>query len=349
LPLLAVLASVLLAHTGEGTSRIVVIDGLSPELDGVGVGVQGSPATRLVVTNPGPEALIIADAHGRDFLRLDGDGVHADTASAAWHRGNDPFGAVQLSDGAPRWEQVAVGDTFAWFEHRLHPGAPDATPPPQEFWQVRGRLGDRPFTIVGHLLPGGPHGSHHARLDRRAEFPSNVRVAVTSGVVPGLHLSVSPPTVVEVEGADGEPFLRVTPDGVEANVASPTWFAHAQADPATAVPDRVIDPGAVDWRHVADAPAFTWWEPRIRPGIVSRTNDGTGAERVWLIPIDVDDDRYELRGVTEWTAFGGTGPWLSTSIVAVAIGAFVWAELRRRQRGPAAAPDRAEGRTGPTG
>lgn len=350
LPLLAVLVSLLLAHTGEGTSRIVVIDGLSPDLDGVSVGVQGSPATRLVVTNRSADALVLTDAHGRDFVRIDGVGVHADTGSAAWHRGNDPFGAVQVADGPSQWEQVATGDTFAWFEHRLHPAATSATtPPPQERWQVRGRLGGAPVAIVGSLLPGGPHGSHRVRLGSPAELPSGVRIAITSGVVPGLHVSATPPSVVEIGGPNGEPLLRITADGVQANLASPAWFAHAQADPVTPLPDVVTDPDAVEWRQVDDGTAFTWWDPRIRPGIVSRTDDGTGVERAWRIPVEVDGDRYEVRGMTEWIAFGGTGPWLSTSLVAVAIGALVWAELRRRQRGPRPAPDRAEGRTDATG
>lgn len=66
--------------------------------------------------------------------------------------------------------------------------------------------------------------------------PAGLTARVAPGVAQRLELVNSTREPVEVLGEGGQPFLRIGPGGVEANVAAPAWYASGN-------PDAVFRPG----------------------------------------------------------------------------------------------------------
>jgi hypothetical protein len=144
-----------------------------------------------------------------------------------------------------------------------------------------------------------------------------------------LELRVSPPRIVVVVGLEGEPFLRFSPAGVEANVASPTATS-ARVIKAT----DAVSSSRVIWRRVSRGHVLAWHEGRLRPlPILQDPSTTPRAVASWSIPLLVDGRRTNLVG-TEWYAAGpSVWPWLLAGALLVA-GAGLAARLlsRRMQR-----------------
>jgi hypothetical protein len=114
----------------------------------------------------------------------------------------------------------------------------------------------------------------------------------------------SGPAPVTVLGSAGEPFLRFSSVGTEANTASPTWafFAQAQGRP----PDGVVDAaGSPRWKLVSASPRLAWLDPRAvyapgtpTPDVQSRLVP-TDLIR-WSVSIDFAGRRAVVAGVTQW-------------------------------------------------
>ena len=129
-----------------------------------------------------------------------------------------------------------------------------------------------------------------------------------------LELRVAPPEVVVVLGLTGEPFLRFSPAGVEANLASPT----STSTRVIKAIDAVLSPRVI-WRRVSRGHVLAWHEGRLRPMQVVR-NPSTRPREVttWSIPLLVDGRRTELVG-TEWYSAGPSlWPWLVAGALLIA-------------------------------
>ena len=64
-------------------------------------------------------------------------------------------------------------------------------------------------------------GGFSARLTSPSEIAPGVRVTLLPGRAPGLLVHNASDRALLVFGADGEPFLRIAPEGVDANLAQP--------------------------------------------------------------------------------------------------------------------------------
>jgi hypothetical protein len=121
-----------------------------------------------------------------------------------------------------------------------------------------------------------------------------------------LELRVAGGHVVIVLGLLGEPFLRFSPAGVEANLASPT----ASGAKVIKAGNAVSTPG-VTWRRVSRGHALAWHENRLRPE--QNVSDPSAQARkvaTWSIPLLVAGRRTSLVG-SEWYASGPSlWPWL---------------------------------------
>jgi hypothetical protein len=130
-----------------------------------------------------------------------------------------------------------------------------------------------------------------------------------------LQLTVSGRHVVVVFGLLGEPFLRFSPAGVQANAASPTAWNSGVVTSSQAVPAS----HSPSWRKVTGGHTFAWHENRLRPRPI--VAGGASPKRVapWTIPLVVDGRRVRLTG-WEWYAAGPSlGVWLAA--VAILVGA----------------------------
>jgi hypothetical protein len=130
-----------------------------------------------------------------------------------------------------------------------------------------------------------------------------------------LQLRVSPGHVVVVLGVAQEPFLRFSPAGVEANLASPT-AASSRVIPSS----DAIAATAVRWRRVVTGTAFAWHEGRLRP-LPTTTGSSPGSRQVatWSLPLVVDGHRTSLEG-SEWHASAPPlWPWLTVGALVLAL------------------------------
>jgi hypothetical protein len=144
-----------------------------------------------------------------------------------------------------------------------------------------------------------------------------------------LELRVSPPRIVVVLGLEGEPFLRFSPAGVEANLGSPTSTSTRVIKATDAVSSvRVL------WRRVSRGHVLAWHEGRLRPLPIVHDPSATTPRAVasWSIPLFVDGRRTNLVG-TEWYAAGpSVWPWLLAGALLVSVAGLAARLLSRRMQ-----------------
>jgi len=171
--------------------------------------------------------------------------------------------------------------------------------------------------------------------------------------VPGLALAVTRADgaltltnntgkTVVVIGYAGEAYLRITPTGVDENVASlSSWLngrlpqSQAQARANQQVPE---------WRHVSDQPAFTWhdyrthWMAQQRPPVVAADPHHPHKVLDWTIPLTVDGKPVTVKGSLNWTGLTGLSTFAIALIVAggtagVALAVALAVAVRRERAG----------------
>lgn len=305
----ALLAAGLLATPAaahESDPRLVtVLDEVVPALpDEVVLQVQAGLATQLVASNPSTRVLEVLGSGDRPFLRLSRTGVFADVANRDFFATSNPTGAVPggVREGAARWVQISTGDSWGWYDHRLHPEdltAPADEDRPAELarFEVPLRYGDVAVTAQGRVTFRPLLGTFDVAAD---PAPQELTVSALPGRLPGVFLVA--PQGVTVLGRDGEPFARFTPAGVEVNVHSRTHVEDRQARGLPA-PQPSTSPA---WELVAaGAQSYTWLDARLRypadlpPEDVLRRSEPTVVQR-WEIPVLVAGRTQTLTGDVTW-------------------------------------------------
>lgn len=351
LPLLAAPAA---AH--EADPRVVTtLEAVQPALPaGVVVQVQAGIATQLVASNPTATVLEVVGSDGRPFLRLSSAGVEADVGSVEFFTTSSPSGAAPSTavDGPPRWVRISSGDSWGWYDHRLHPEQLRA-PADEEraarlaAFAVPLRYGDRAVTVRGRVDFRPLLGAFLVSAD---PAPGGLTVQALPGRLPGIFLSVQPGRQVSVAGRDGEPFLRFTEAGVEVNVRSRTHVedrtarGQAAGPPSTEPEFALLAPGARSW---------TWLDARLRypddlPPEPALSADGPTRLQTWEVPAEVDGRPAPLTGAVSWVpeasaaaqvggaVEGAEGrdrlPYALAALVVGALGGAVLLLRRRRPR-----------------
>lgn len=156
-----------------------------------------------------------------------------------------------------------------------------------------------------------------------------------------VALTVTAGTEVQVEGYDGEPYLRFAPDGtVERNEASPArWLNDARYGGLdVTVPPEASPDAPPRWEPVADGGRYAWHDHRVHwmsPGPPPDVDTGLAeVQRVtdWELELLVDGEPLTVAGELDWVP--RTSPAIPAIIVAVVIGLGGIAVWRR----PSAAP-----------
>lgn len=331
------------------------IDPLPAALAGVTIQVAASVATQLVAENPTEDVLEVIDDQGNPFLRIGPEGVQANLSSPAWYTTNDPTGLAAPPDGVdtgpeaePRWALASEEPAWGWFDHRLHPTtyrAPvDGEPTVLAQWRVPVRYAGEETAVTGAVRYEPLLGSFVAALSAPVAL-ADVQLAVLQGRVPAFFLDYTGADAVTVLGAGGEPFLRFSAGGVEANLRSPSWIATAQAEGG--VPAAPADADAEpDWAPVATVPRFGWLDPRAAfhgeeppPEILAGGVEAVVAS--WTLPIEAGGATTVAEGVTSWVPIArpaapddgsDAGAWLRPLAAVAAVGALLGTELWRRRR-----------------
>ncbi len=356
------------AHETQVPTTTVIDD---VDLDGIDLDVEiiRGLSDQLLLRNQDTAVVEVLDDDGDAFLRIGPDGVDANLGQLSWYESNDPLGVVTADPGvrddtAPdEWEQVSTDPVWALFDHRLHPG--DLDLPGQTDEEVT--IADWTIPLRAELDPSGGSvdgGSVDGAVRGRIVFRPVLglyRPGLSAGVddsrfiaqlipeaVPAFFLRVLEPVEVVVDGVDGRPFLRFGPDGVEANLASPSWLDHVRLSQLD-LPTVPVDPGGEPvWEQVSEAPSFTWLDPRAASDTDDAPADATTSTVTgeWSVPLSVDGEPAELVGFTRWVplpqapaADDGGFDWtrlalLSALAAVAAIAASqAWTAMARRRSG----------------
>lgn len=190
--------------------------------------------------------------------------------------------------------------------------------------------------VAGLVIVGAAPASAHAG----GPEPSDWRAVVDSmaPAMPGVdfrlvdlgeqvELANRSGVPVTVLGYDGEPYLRISPDGVEQNERSAATYLNRTRDSRSAVPDTALDPAAPPrWRRVSASPTWRWhdhrthWmEAELPPSVL----DGPGGT--------VEVSRYQLdfrygevpvavTGRLLWVEPPAPWPWVAGAVVLLGAG-----------------------------
>ena len=134
-------------------------------------------------------------------------------------------------------------------------------------------------------------------------------------------LEVTNETDVEVVvlGYDGEPYLRVGPDGVHENRSSPATYLNTDQYARVDVPPHADSSAPPDWQRVAGGSSRAWHDHRIHfmsavphPEIAADPDTERivpGFDR-WEVPFIYDGREYAVAGELRWIPGPAPWPWL---------------------------------------
>jgi len=172
--------------------------------------------------------------------------------------------------------------------------------------------------------------------------PTNfqTRLKQVTPEVPGIEMRVievgsrfelrnTTPTDVVVLGYQGEPYLRVGPEGVFENRRSPATYLNADRQGTTAVPGSADPKAAPEWEQVSEGHVARWHDHRIHwmgsqdPPTVRRAPDRRHVVfPEWTIAMRMGDRTLQATGDLVWVPGPSPFPWLALALallVAVAV------------------------------
>ena len=319
---LGVAPAVASAHGPDtGGELDVRLDPLAPELAGVRAQVQRTVTHQLVIENTTDRVLEVLDERGVPFVRIGPDGVEGNLASPAWYRGYAPDGRVppslleRIQKGDPpaaRWVRARREPTWGWFDSRVAANAQETTHGPRRF-EVPVRIGGVASALRGQFVPLPKRtGTLSARLLSAGELAPGVRIALVPGRVASFLLQSDAREPVTVLGRDGEPFVRLSPAGVEANLHSATFADAARLRGGASLalePDADAEPR---WERLTPTPSYGWVDLRTAyPEDEVPEKVAQGGKRVellrWAVPVRIGEGGaapvVRVLGVTEWKPF----------------------------------------------
>lgn len=220
--------------------------------------------------------------------------------------------------------------------------------------------------MVGAVLLPASTASAHTRTQETTNLASRithdpnlpgVRWQVHTG---GLLLEVANDgdEVLVVEGYDGEPYLRIGPDGVERNRRSPaTYLNDTRIEQRISARTDVAMPMAVDpsappeWIQVDTEPRALWHDHRVHwmspspppfveagpfarammrvnlVGVIGRAGDEAGVFQDWAVPVTFGGEPAVLQGEMAWEDPPSAWPYVLLAALLVTPGLV---GLRRR-------------------
>jgi uncharacterized cupredoxin-like copper-binding protein len=201
-------------------------------------------------------------------------------------------------------------------------------------------------TTVLALLAGGAPAAAHTRAAAADNYDSRITATTTldgvrwrtyaSGDL--LEVTVTADVEVIVTGYEGEPYLRITPQGVAANRNSPATYLNGERYGDVALPPRADASAAPEWMPVASSPTYAWHDHRVHwmgsepPPGVGDAPRRTQLVQHWTVEALVDGRPYRVDGELWWVPGRSALPWLAVALVLTAPAAAGLGAWRRRAR-----------------
>lgn len=123
-------------------------------------------------------------------------------------------------------------------------------------------------------------------------------IEVATSVTTQLVMANTSGRPVEVLSDQGQPFLRVGPAGVEANLASPEWYLSNLPFGEGPIPEDASPDAVARWATVAEEPSWGWFDHRLHPTATTGPL-GEGRARTFVVPLRVGAETLEVRGRLE--------------------------------------------------
>lgn len=198
------------------------------------------------------------------------------------------------------------------------------------------------LVLAAVLVVGGagPALAHGAGGDDATNYRSQVGAVTAAGGGPArqvdgvtwrvlagdalLEVEHTGTSEVHVEGYEGEPYLRIGPDGVFENVMSPAGYLNADRYAAVEVPDGVVADAAPRWVRVSDGSRWYWHDHRVHwmaatlPPAVKVDPSQEVEVLAWTVPFSVDGEELQVSGDLRWVPPPPRTPWLAGAAVAMA-------------------------------
>lgn len=288
---IAAMPGLVRAHAGEDSAS-PTLTALPPALGGMQVQLTKTLAAQLLVANPTTKTLVILGQDGQPFLRLGPQGTEANTRHPDWLKTYLPGGLPGRKPDAgsgEQWKLVKRSPNWGWFDPRLQPEGHA----PGQSWRIPVLVDGRPSEIKGRFQAAQQSGYWQARWKQLPALPTGVSLLLIPGQPYGLMLSNKSSQAVTVLGRQGEPFIRVSPDGTEAYLASPLWQeTAAQQALRQPLPGQATSP----WLKISNAQRYTWVEPRTRGGQAQKQ------PLAWQIRLQVGSQTLVADGVSRWVS-----------------------------------------------
>ena len=287
------------AHEEMALHALTVLDAVEPNVPGLEVSVTHMGAPALVVRNRAGRTLSVLDAEGEGFLRIGAEGVRMNVESPLAYRSLNPYNDVVPPDvrsGAPsRWVRVSKEPAWTWFDPRLSFDRTDSG------WTVPMALGGRALVVRGSYESLHGHGHFQSVLD--PPEVDGLEIRLVEGPVPALFVRNDTGEQLRVQGQAGEPMLRIGPQGVEANLRSPSYYTSA-AQTIAPVPSTADAAAEPRWKKVSAQPLWAWLEYRaaVQPEMQQRDVLGNVQTTVleWDSPMVLGGSALDVKGRVEW-------------------------------------------------
>lgn len=190
------------------------------------------------------------------------------------------------------------------------------------------RAGDRLAVvllgILATLAVAGPALAHVGGEAAGSDFDGRV-LAVTPAVAgvsvrvlqfgDALELVNETTTEVAVPGYQGEPYLRIGPDGVWRNAHSPATYINLDRYARVDLPETADESAAPEWVQVSTEPRYVWHDHRthwmretLLPPQVTADPGRSHTVSEWRVPFTHGSTPVAVTGVLTWSP--PPSPWL---------------------------------------
>lgn len=148
---------------------------------------------------------------------------------------------------------------------------------------------------------------------------------------------------VVVEGYEGEPYLRFSPDGlVEVNLNSPAYYLNEDRLGDVSLPDRANADAEPDWSQVNDSGTYSWHDHRshyMSDGVPPQVSDESAVTKIfdYVIPVTVGGSPVSVAGTLTWVGSDSSVPAaaliaLGALLLAAVAGALVVRHRRQKSK-----------------
>jgi len=188
--------------------------------------------------------------------------------------------------------------------------------------------------------------AHEGNPNFRSEITSITPAAVGDGLKvqvedfdDNVQLVNRTKKVVQIQGYDGEPYVRLSPDGtVEVNLNSPAYYLNQDRFADVSVPERADAEARPEWKEVDDTGLFSWHDHRshyMGLNTPPQVDDESVETKVfdYSIPVEVDGKPVRINGTLTWVGDQDGFSFVPFILLAVLIvaGAVAISVIRRRR------------------